>query len=128
MASSAEWERARPLLELAAQSDGPRPGQVQPDAVLMEEEAIRMVQRLSLIQSLPEGTSGQEPSKERASECAICLLDFTPEGPVRRLPCLHTFHRECVDVWLLKALTCPLCRHPVVWGGPRRDVPSSSVA
>ena len=44
--------------------------------------------------------------------CVICLIDFQEGDSVRMLPCLHRFHRECVDRWMTtQSCTCPYCRH-----------------
>ena len=32
------------------------------------------------------------------------------EEDVRRLPCMHLFHVECVDQWLGQNKRCPICR------------------
>ena len=32
---------------------------------------------------------------------------------VRTLPCLHTFHAECVEEWLKKKKVCPLCQFSI---------------
>lgn len=29
---------------------------------------------------------------------------------VRKTPCAHTFHSNCIDSWCLKNLNCPVCR------------------
>jgi hypothetical protein len=42
------------------------------------------------------------------SSCAICLGDMLPGETCRRLPCLHTFHSECLDEWLQRKQRCPL--------------------
>lgn len=39
--------------------------------------------------------------------CAICLNDTQNQQP---LLCGHAFHGACVDPWLLKHGSCPLCR------------------
>ena len=41
----------------------------------------------------------------------MCLddIDFADERLVR-LPCDHFFHRSCVEQWLCRHSTCPLCR------------------
>lgn len=45
--------------------------------------------------------------------CAICLDDFVAnETTVRELPCLHIFHPECVDSFLVNnSSLCPMCKH-----------------
>ena len=43
--------------------------------------------------------------------CSICLESYEIGEKLRKLPCQHTFHAECVDTWLTKKSgTCPLCR------------------
>ncbi|KAI8899537.1 hypothetical protein BC833DRAFT_361219 [Globomyces pollinis-pini] len=41
--------------------------------------------------------------------CAICLGDYEELENIRQLGCRHHFHAECVDSWLEKMATCPLC-------------------
>lgn len=43
-------------------------------------------------------------------ECSICFLDFNVNDKVSRLQCGHFFHTECVNEWLQKKCTCPICR------------------
>lgn len=43
------------------------------------------------------------------AKCSICLADYQDNEPLRRLRCLHHFHKECVDQWLGISATCPLC-------------------
>lgn len=54
--------------------------------------------------------------------CAICLQNAAEGDKMRRLTaCSHCFHAECIDPWLEKRSTCPLCRAqipPVPPGNP----------
>ncbi|XP_072174336.1 uncharacterized protein [Diadema setosum] len=43
-------------------------------------------------------------------KCTICLSYFEDDEEVRRLPCMHLFHAECVDQWLVTNKRCPICR------------------
>jgi len=41
--------------------------------------------------------------------CGVCLIDFENGNELRKLPCGHLFHRECIDHWLLHSSTvCPV--------------------
>ena len=39
-------------------------------------------------------------SGDAVSECRICLSKFEPNETLRTLPCLHRFHRDCIDTWI----------------------------
>ena len=43
--------------------------------------------------------------------CAICHDSI--DGICRELICEHTFHASCIDKWLIKNTTCPICRNPM---------------
>ncbi|XP_063696133.1 putative uncharacterized protein DDB_G0282133 isoform X2 [Culicoides brevitarsis] len=43
-------------------------------------------------------------------KCSICLSNFKEVTFVRRLPCLHFYHCECIEYWLRLNSTCPVCR------------------
>lgn len=43
--------------------------------------------------------------------CSVCLADYQPDERLQKIPpCGHTFHINCIDHWLSKNTTCPLCR------------------
>ncbi|EER15760.1 ring finger protein, putative, partial [Perkinsus marinus ATCC 50983] len=43
--------------------------------------------------------------------CAICMEEFIPACLMRTLPCLHHFHVDCIDRWLLEESSeCPSCK------------------
>lgn len=52
---------------------------------------------------------------KQASHCVICCVDFKAEEVLASLPgCSHLFHSDCVQRWLSRASTCPLCRENLV--------------
>ena len=61
------------------------------------------------IDSLPSFiyTAGLYADDDR--RCSICLGDLEVGERVRQLRCSHRFHQPCVDEWLQKKPTCPLC-------------------
>ena len=57
-----------------------------------------------------QGDAGEDGGDEEGDKCTICLSEFEVEEDVRRLPCMHLFHVECVDQWLGQNKRCPICR------------------
>lgn len=48
-------------------------------------------------------------------ECSICLSAVEEGETVKLLPeCFHSFHGNCVDMWLRGHKTCPVCRIEVL--------------
>lgn len=42
--------------------------------------------------------------------CAICTAEFEQKEELKALPCVHFFHRECIDRWLMVGHNCPVCK------------------
>ena len=53
---------------------------------------------------------GGGAAAQAGEKCTICLCEFGEGEAVRRLPCMHLFHIECVDQWLPTNRRCPICR------------------
>ena len=68
----------------------------------------------SLFHLLPTFTYYSSATCGAPPECAICLTEFKDGEVGRKLGCDHSFHRNCIDVWLRKTNNCPLCRHIIV--------------
>ncbi|XP_039048010.1 RING-H2 finger protein ATL80-like [Hibiscus syriacus] len=48
------------------------------------------------------------------AQCCICLGEYEEKEVLRMLPkCGHDFHLTCIDVWLKKQSSCPICRLPL---------------
>ncbi|KAF3322625.1 E3 ubiquitin-protein ligase RING1 [Carex littledalei] len=65
------------------------------------------------IQSLKIVKSREEEKPEE--ECAICMEKLfgkeNKEAVVKETPCGHKYHSKCIEKWLEKHLSCPLCRY-----------------
>ncbi|XP_033492516.1 E3 ubiquitin-protein ligase RNF115 [Epinephelus lanceolatus] len=62
-----------------------------------------------MISSLPTVCISQEQTDCRL-ECPVCREEYSSGESVRKLPCLHYFHSECIVPWLELHDTCPVCR------------------
>ena len=78
------------------------------ELLLMLDESVapKTVSR-NLLQSLIVMTA--EVAGSVGDLCSICMELYCASQNVKRLPCTHIFHEECIDAWLLNAsLNCPL--------------------
>lgn len=80
---------------------------------LFEIEGTNGMPRAS-IDKLPEVRITEEYKRNAigdSSGCSVCLQDFQTGEKVRSLPdCWHVFHVPCIDGWLIKHGSCPMCR------------------
>jgi len=45
------------------------------------------------------------------TNCPVCLCEFTKGENLKSLPaCVHFYHTECIDRWLMVGHSCPLCK------------------
>lgn len=56
-----------------------------------------------------EGSNSSSALCAGAGECSICMEPMAPGAVIKTLPCLHCFHRECIDRWLLMPGAVPRC-------------------
>ncbi|XP_076462855.1 RING finger protein 11-like [Babylonia areolata] len=89
----------------------PSPSVSRPASQLTEVEQIQIAQRLGLINHLPMGL--YDGTSKKAKECVICMVEFAMGDMLRFLPCMHVYHKDCIDDWLMRSLTCPSCMEPV---------------
>merc|ERR1740129_2725667 len=67
------------------------------------KKAIRQIPTVALC--------AEDLMDENNRECVICFEENVIGSKVARLPCGHVFHRECIEGWLNKHCTCPVCRY-----------------
>ncbi|GJN11787.1 hypothetical protein PR202_ga30025 [Eleusine coracana subsp. coracana] len=86
-------------------------------------DLLAYISKMLCIKVPSEATKASNEGTGSSEECRVCLSRIRAGEATRRLPCRHTFHRDCVDRWLQTSCkrTCPLCRVYVV-DGDRRPV------
>jgi hypothetical protein len=72
------------------------------------------------VESLPSAVvaAGEEGDGE---ECAVCKDGVAAGQRVKRLPCSHRYHDECIVPWLQVRNSCPLCRFELPTDDPEYE-------
>ncbi|XP_021276298.1 E3 ubiquitin-protein ligase ATL42-like [Herrania umbratica] len=64
-----------------------------------------------IIESIPSFQFSVIKGSKEGLECVVCISKFEDSDILRLLPkCKHAFHMNCIDQWLERHSTCPLCR------------------
>lgn len=64
----------------------------------------------AVVASLPSVVLTQEDVAKNNAICAVCKDDISLDEKLRRLPCMHHYHGDCILPWLEIRNTCPVCR------------------
>ncbi|KAM0861197.1 hypothetical protein ACQ4PT_046056 [Festuca glaucescens] len=73
---------------------------------------------ISAIQALP---SAVITADEDGEECAVCKDGVAAGERVKRMPCSHRYHEECIVPWLQVRNSCPLCRFELPTDDPKYE-------
>lgn len=57
--------------------------------------------------------SGSGGTVDEERNCMVCLEAFHVGEDLCILPCLHRYHKNCIDLWLARDRRCPVCKHDV---------------
>lgn len=57
-----------------------------------------------------EDPCGAPPVASSVDECPVCFELMGDACPVRKLSCGHKFHHSCIQRWLQRNSSCPLCK------------------
>jgi len=77
---------------------------------LDEQVENRKGAKKNIIEKLPTFTVEKE---DQVKSCCVCLCETEIGSEVRKLPCGHYFHVECIDKWLELNKTCPIDKKEV---------------
>ena len=59
-----------------------------------------------------------ERQRYRDDTCLVCHCAMEAEDAVKLMPhCSHSFHEDCVDVWIRDNNSCVTCKEPIVKDG-----------
>ncbi|KAH7687454.1 Zinc finger RING/FYVE/PHD-type protein [Dioscorea alata] len=80
------------------------------DEILQESFEDAELSACPASQALLESLVTEVFNDSEAVRCMICLEEFVAGTEVKRLPCSHVFHGDCIDGWFARRDSCPLCR------------------
>ncbi|KAG6500641.1 hypothetical protein ZIOFF_040489 [Zingiber officinale] len=75
----------------------------------------------SVVESLPSVLLTEEEVANADAVCAVCKDGILVEERVKRLPCSHLYHKECILPWLEIRNSCPLCRFELPTDDPEYE-------
>eukprot|EP01084_Bolivina_argentea_P045477 83721_1 len=81
-------------------------------ALVLQEQEDELIQNMLQQTEQRQRRRRSEPvirNRER-SNCTICLEQYEGHDEKRVLPCMHVFHKDCIDAWTNRHRTCPICR------------------
>jgi hypothetical protein len=75
--------------------------------------AQSQIEKIPTFKFDPTAAEGKDENDFNA-KCLVCQCPYEADESLRRLPCGHCFHGECVAQWLFDNDICPYCRQTIV--------------
>lgn len=72
----------------------------------------------SFVENLPFVELTMEEFRKDNVVCAVCKDKILVEEKVKKLPCCHYYHGDCIVPWLGIRNTCPVCRYELPTDDP----------
>lgn len=93
-------------------SSAPFFGALPSDTDMSYEELVSLepVRVSRCVNNLPSCTHDGTPLPGDQTNCSVCLCEFNEGDTLKSLPCVHFFHKDCIDTWLMVGHSCPLCK------------------
>ena len=74
----------------------------------------RLTNTYKFVPKQADSGDSADKAKPEDAKCCICLQAFVEGQQLRSLPCIHAFHRYCIDKWLSENKHCPVCMKDVL--------------
>jgi hypothetical protein len=58
-----------------------------------------------------ESLTDQEINDNKS--CVICFEEYKGDNIISKIICKHIFHTKCLNMWIEKNQSCPLCRQEI---------------
>lgn len=81
------------------------------DRDTIEHHTAEQVYGATVDSRRPSATNGVSVADD--AKCMICQEEFQAGAVLRALPCLHRYHKTCIDQWLARSCMCPICKHEI---------------
>eukprot|EP00293_Proteomonas_sulcata_P014990 CAMPEP_0184296346 /NCGR_PEP_ID=MMETSP1049-20130417/7336_1 /TAXON_ID=77928 /ORGANISM="Proteomonas sulcata, Strain CCMP704" /LENGTH=178 /DNA_ID=CAMNT_0026605537 /DNA_START=30 /DNA_END=566 /DNA_ORIENTATION=+ len=103
--------RWMPIWQAAAAAPAPPPPQAAPLAPPYRGGKAAVADTVGNLPICIISDKDAERLAKLKAECVICLNGFALGDEVKTMPCMHSFHTECLDLWLSSSALCPVCKY-----------------
>lgn len=60
-----------------------------------------------------EWTESLKNKNQTYESCPICYIDYEEGHEMKELSCNHAYHTGCLQSWVKKNATCPICKKEI---------------
>jgi len=76
------------------------------------QRAEKYIKALPLVIFEPPRTPGKDVASTE-EKCLVCQMAYEEGDTLKKLPCNHCYHADCIDQWLQMKNTCPVCKKSI---------------